>query len=1171
MDENILRFSTNLQCELIKKLALANRFDRLMDSMLEDIVDKANDVLKASSCCILIIDPNQEEKPHKTATIRAATGYNIPNITRIRYTIVPPDQVPEFPTPEEKLGISGWVISTGLAFLSSTTREVQNHPHHLGQGIPEKKQLAAYLAVPLRNPQGKIIGAFRAERLEGEPFSVYEQMLLETLGQLAGLCIAHVDMAKAGDTNTAITAWVLKVISEAVAEEGELDAFLDIIVRLISASTLADSCSVFLIDVNKRTLTQRAGCGHQVLRQVIRSYKLPESDQLNLLLDMNRTVPPEKKVGLTAWIASTGKSFYAKNFDELRKHPHHRGEYDQLNFPKEQQCGAFFAVPLRVGGTITGVLKIENICGKGVTDNCEFNSETRNRLITLAQSVALAIERLQFQAPSRYRIILDARPTIFDILKGNLSAEELVKKIVRDTANLFNARASALFLKEGNQLIQPPWAAYGWAQFGPIIRRYDLVDASLIKDDPTPEEKVGLTVWIAAKRKKFTAKSNLELRTHPHHKGTYDKHNFITGEQCETFMGVPLVVGDELIGVLKVETKMKNNEYAYFSEQDELVLELIANSAAIAIKNARLVESRLLADKIIAQPNNLDVIHVLYEFVEGRAEVINTLYNTAEIVRGRSRLKADIIDNLTGLFNPHFKPVILDGLEAMTEDPLKGLLGFIKAAVCVNNISEIMNLTQFPLKWGGILRPDFFLHRCAENIQDSWSRIHQNLNLYDADKTKRHNLQECMSIISEKEKSLVDISNIFEENLLKRIFQQWRKVIEIAVAQFQQIHNPYFAGIALPPNSNVFFGRKDIFDWVEDKLRYNRNCLLILHGSSRTGKTSILNQIQAGPLGEKLRTRTENPIFPVFIDLHQLVDTGTHVFLYTIADKISSNLQKQTIDIPEPRLSDYKEAPYKVFQSFIEFVTQKLERRNNGILTLMFDEFESLSDLIDSGKIEPQIFTYLRSIIQHIPSTRFILAGHHHIDELPPQYKGLIFTIADHKEVGFLDKLAAQELIQVPVKEYGVIYTDQAVEKMLSVTNGSPYHIQQLCSFCIDLLNDKQIDYTVTETLLEEAIKKALTKGIDSTLEQFWQSIGEDARHILKSLTQLTQKDNTPIHSDSMIAYFTDQGIDGATVQPILDKLIRQQIILEEKIIPDGPVQYRFAMDLMRRFILSMI
>ncbi len=395
--------------------------------------------------------------------------------------------------------------------------------------------------------------------------------------------LEYLNMVSSGKTNFAIQTWARNVIVEAATTEGELDSFLDIVVNIVASAMNADSCGIYLKDENKMTLTQRAGIGSQSPRYNIRSYRIPTDEQIKSL---------NEKTGLTAWIAATCKSFYAKNFNELSKHPHHRGAFDAWNFPHETNsvCGAFLGVPLHISGTTIGVIKVENISKKDEIDNREFSVEAQRRFDILAQDIALTIIRLQEQSHTRYQVINDALPTITEILRGSLDVLELVKRVVAETAKLFNARACALFLKVGDRLIQPNDAAYGWAQKGPKEREYTLVDPAVIEDIPTSEnKKVGLTVWIAAKQKKFIAKSNLELKMHPHHKGTFDKDNFDEGQKCESFMGVPLLARGELIGVLKVETKMRKTnvgteEFTYFTEQDELVFDLIANSIANTIQ-----------------------------------------------------------------------------------------------------------------------------------------------------------------------------------------------------------------------------------------------------------------------------------------------------------------------------------------------------------------------------------------------------------------------------------------------------------------------------------------------------------------------------------------------------------------------------------------------------------
>jgi GAF domain-containing protein len=1175
-EENILKLSTNLQCGLIRKLSTAPNFDKLMQSLLKDIVIQAHNTLKAESCSIIIVDDPTDRKGFKKATMQAGTGYNELNVGNISYKIVSSKKALPAPEKEEKLGLTGWVISTGIAFLSSSIKDLNEHPHHIGKGVPVNRKLGAFLAVPLRNPRGVIIGAFKAERLEGSaPFSPEEQMYLETFAQIAGRCIAHLEDAKTGYCDTAVIAWVLDIISEAVSSEGELDSFLDITVQVISAASLADSCSVFLIDEHKKSLTQRAGCGSQVLRRVIRSYQLPDINQLEELENIDVVVDKHKKIGLTSWIALTGRPFYARNFEELSKHPHHRGQFDPQNFQKDKLCGSFYGVPLRVGGTIIGVLKIENVSLKDKVDDREFSEEIRSRVDALAPNVALAIKRLQLQGPSRYRIILNARPTIFGILRGDLNVSDLVRKIVRETAKLFNARACALFLKEGNQLIQPEWAAVGWNGLGPKIRKYDLVKTKDIMDNPKESEKVGLTVWIAVKKESFTAKSNLELTAHPHHRGTYDRYNFKKEEQCESFMGVPLVVGNELLGVLKVETKMKKagteQEFAYFSEQDELVFEFIANSAAIAIQNARLMESRFLADKVLAQPDCNKVMQEIYAFVQGRAEVRNTLKSTAEIVKPKSETKGTLIDELFGLLNPQLNPQnyppILNKIKEMLNSPIRNVLEFIEAAIRIKNRSSFKELHIDQLRTASVLSGDFFLHNCAEILLDSYENILESLKKYEEDPVQRKNLQKCLQVIEEKE-NIIGRINPFEKSFLENVFVKWKKIIENTLSEFHRIPNPYIAGRPLPPGSRLFVGRHDIFSWVENKLNHDQNNVMVLHGGGRTGKTSILKQLQAGPLGRRLRERERYPIFPVFVDLHKFADTGTKEFLLSLAETIIEDVGKQGINNLELKIDEFNSAHYRAFDHFLKHVVDTITAEKNGILVIMLDEFETLEELVNSKKIEPEIFKYFRSLMQHQPAVTFILAGHHSLDDLSTVYKDLIFNVALHKEVGFLNVVDAKKLIFEPVSDFGVRYEEKVVERILHLTGGHPYFIQQICQFCIDNLNDNKGDYEITHDHLDDAVETSLGRGSTVTLESLWQSAGKNGQKILKRLVFLADSDAPWICEDDLVQDVKKAGIRKTQIPEVLNQLVKRQLILREHSSKKNSTRYRFAMDLMRLYVI---
>ncbi len=559
--------------------------------LLTFIVEKiaSHDVLRASACSIYLIDPSG-----RRATQQAGTGYQRAFVGKATFPILNASEVSAHPRPQDKIGITAWILSTGKPFLAETPEDLRAHPHHTGKHDVDQLQgqefrVGTLLGVPIRDLRGEVAGLIKAERCKPcTPFSLSDEVLLETAARIASKCLVKTKMVEDSSTDQATFAWAAEVVDEAAASEPELDTFLDAVVQVSARAMGADSCGIYLIDKSKKTLTQRAGVGSQEPRFVIRSYQLPSQRQLR---------STEKKVGLTAWIAATGSAYHASNSRQLHKHHHHRGVYDRWNFPKAEKtkCGAFYGVPLRVGTKVIGVLKVENICPRTKPDPRDFSSERRRHFDLLAQEVALAIQSLQDPLRSPYRVILEAQPTISQILRGGLDLRDLVKCVVTQTAKLLNARACALFLRDGNKLIQPRWAAVGWAAKGPAVREYDLVPPDQIKDHPSKNQKVGLTVWIAVKREPFAAKSNLELQMHPHHKGTFDKLNFEPGQRCESFMGTPLVVGDELVGVLKVETKMKqgaHEEFTYFTEQDTLVFNIIASSAANAIHYIQFEKSR---------------------------------------------------------------------------------------------------------------------------------------------------------------------------------------------------------------------------------------------------------------------------------------------------------------------------------------------------------------------------------------------------------------------------------------------------------------------------------------------------------------------------------------------------------------------------------------------------
>jgi nucleoside 2-deoxyribosyltransferase len=143
----------------------------------------------------------------------------------------------------------------------------------------------------------------------------------------------------------------------------------------------------------------------------------------------------------------------------------------------------------------------------------------------------------------------------------------LLNKICERCAELVDASASSIFLKEGELFIMR--AAFGYSQ--------QLVGNARYRKDE------GITGWIAGGNT-FRAISDEEIRRHPKHKGKYDDELWGKGKSsCCGMIGTPLISDGIIIGLIKVENKKTSG----FTEDDEKSLKIFAITAATAIESKR--------------------------------------------------------------------------------------------------------------------------------------------------------------------------------------------------------------------------------------------------------------------------------------------------------------------------------------------------------------------------------------------------------------------------------------------------------------------------------------------------------------------------------------------------------------------------------------------------------
>ncbi len=308
--------------------------------------------------------------------------------------------------------------------------------------------------------------------------------------------------------------------------------------------TKADGTSIWLIEENERILICKAAAG--IYERILgKFYRLDEK-------------------GVTPNIVRTGKSVLSKHFDEHKKKPGHVGKFDEELFVSGQRCESFMQVPLRIGEKIIGVVKADS------TKTDFFSEENDSWLFKyLAATSAIIINNEQGRETRVRAERLDiALREMGGVLTKAVSLPDKLTAISRSLMDITNADGTSIWLIEENEGILICKAAAG------IYER-------ILGKSYRLDEK-GVTPNIVRTGESVLSKRFSEHEKTPNHAGKFDKELFGTGKRCESFMQVPLRIGEKTIGVVKADS----TEPDFFSEEnDSWLFNNLAVVTAIVIRN----------------------------------------------------------------------------------------------------------------------------------------------------------------------------------------------------------------------------------------------------------------------------------------------------------------------------------------------------------------------------------------------------------------------------------------------------------------------------------------------------------------------------------------------------------------------------------------------------------
>jgi signal transduction histidine kinase len=177
--------------------------------------------------------------------------------------------------------------------------------------------------------------------------------------------------------------------------------------------------------------------------------------------------------------------------------------------------------------------------------------------------------------------IYDSINDMASALTGARSLSEKLGQVVAELRRITRADGTSIWLQEGKTL----WCIAGEGHYENMQKgKESEAKYNMEKDN-------GLTVWIAKSGETINIGSNKELVAHPHWRGKYDYKNYPNfkepdGHKCESFLGTPLKIGNDIIGVIKADNhRDKSNRLSVFSKAEERLFKILAALTAIVIKN----------------------------------------------------------------------------------------------------------------------------------------------------------------------------------------------------------------------------------------------------------------------------------------------------------------------------------------------------------------------------------------------------------------------------------------------------------------------------------------------------------------------------------------------------------------------------------------------------------
>jgi PAS domain S-box-containing protein len=346
--------------------------------------------------------------------------------------------------------------------------------------------------------------------------------------------------------------------------------------------------------------------------------------------EVDKFTPPTQKLkkgGITAYVIRTAQPYHdTPDFAELVR----RGEVELIGAPSVDGL----SVPLKTEGRVLGALAVQSY-----TEGITYTDKDLDLLAFVGQHVATALSRVRAIEETRQRNAeLAIINSVQEGLAKQLDFQEIVDLVGDKVREIFAADTVSVVIYDAER----DWAS----------NVYYVDRGQRIPWPDGPWLRPSLGAIVVDKRQPLllgTSEESGKL-------GAFRvPRTEAEGDQNESYLGVPILAGDKVIGVITVQGYKQHA----FSESDSRLLQTLANSMSVALENARLFDevqksNAQISEALERETASNDILRVIAESPTDIQPVLDVIARNAAQLSGSEDAIIGTVDGETLRVAAHY-------------------------------------------------------------------------------------------------------------------------------------------------------------------------------------------------------------------------------------------------------------------------------------------------------------------------------------------------------------------------------------------------------------------------------------------------------------------------------------------------------------------------------------